>query len=69
MRSTTPAALLEPQIFLRAGGKRLKWTFNIGYCYLRGTGADPTPFAGANAIYMPFTVNTGLTYDFNVINK
>ena len=69
MRSTVPAALVEPQIFLRAGGKRLKWTLNLGYCYLRGTGSDPDPFAGANAIYMPFTINTGLTYDFNVINK
>jgi len=69
MRSTVPAALVESQIFLRAGGKRLKWTLNLGYCYLRGTGSNPDPFAGTSAIPMPFTINTGITYDFNVINK
>lgn len=69
MRSTSPVALLEPQLFFRVGGKRLKWTLNVGYCHLWGDGSNGEPFANTQAIYMPFTVNTGITYDFNVTNK
>lgn len=66
VRSTSPVALLEPQFFFRAGGKHLKWTFNFGYSKLWGSGPDNEPFYGTNAIYMPFTINMGITYDFNV---
>lgn len=62
-------ALLEPQFFMRAGGKHLKWTFNVGFCQLWGSGDGHVPFSGTNAIYMPFTINTGITYDFNVFEK
>jgi hypothetical protein len=68
-RSTVPVMLLEPQFFFRAGGKHLKWTFNLGYSQLWGTGPDREVFSGINAIYRPFTVNIGITYDFNVFTK
>lgn len=67
--SKVPVGLLEPQFFMRAGGKHLKWTFNFGFSQLWGTGADGVPFSGTSAIYMPFTINTGITYDFNVFEK
>ena len=68
-RYTSPMALLEPQFFFRAGGQHLKWTFNLGYSQLWGSGPNREPFAGINAIYMPFTINMGITYDFNVFSK
>ncbi|MCR4738454.1 MAG: hypothetical protein K5846_09915 [Bacteroidales bacterium] len=69
VRSTEPVALLEPQFFFRAGGKHLKWTLNLGYAQLWGTAPDKEVFAGINAIYMPFTINMGITYDFNVFTR
>ena len=63
-----PVGLLEPQIFFRAGGKHLKWTMNIGYCQLWGTNGNQ-PFGDAAVMYMPFTINMGLSYDFNVFKK
>ena len=36
---------------------------------LWGPGPNHEPFAGINAIYMPFTINMGITYDFNVFIK
>lgn len=67
--STDPVALLEPQIFFRAGGKHLKWTLDLGYSQLWSTSTDKEAFSGTSAIYMPFTITTGLTYDFNVFEK
>lgn len=64
-----PIGLLEPQFFFRAGGKHLKWTLDIGYSQLWSTSADKEVFSGTSAVYMPFTITTGLTYDFNVFEK
>lgn len=64
-----PIGLLEPQIFFRAGGKHLKWTLDVGYSQLWSTSADKAVFSGTSAVYMPFTITTGISYDFNVFSK
>ena len=67
--SKSPVALLEPQFFMRAGGKHLKWSLNIGFSQLWGSGANHEPFPETGVIYNPITISTGITYDFNVIKK
>ena len=47
--------LIEPQIFIRFGGKKLKGSLRVGYC---------TFFNMGNFDYSPINVSLGMTYKF-----
>ena len=67
---TSPALVLEPQFFFRAGGPHLKWTLDIGYSHLLGGSMNDSYFFGNTGVsYTPITIITGITYDLYIFRN
>ena len=51
------APLIEPQVFIRFGGKKLKGSLRVSYCTFLGM---------ENFVYFPANISIGISYKFEL---